>query len=1204
MPLLVTQLPERRALIALVQVALRHEVAELALLEPPRASQAHTLELHVQGERVLRLRAEPVGGSKPHGRHSLRLHPAEVEQTAELYALLEREYGGNLASSSGAVESASALPSDRSVARPPPSPAPTASVVGPPPPRRAPRPMASVGPLPAPSPVVPKARPAARLSDPTPLPSWEDEERAPWDEPDDFATLVRSPESALALLVAEDHSAEGTRRRAPSQRPASIPPPTSEEAFLGRALAGGKYVIESRIGSGGAGVVYKAKHRDLRRTVAVKVLHPHYQHDAKFMTSFHGEALAASQLDHPNILRVLDFGQEPDGLVYLVMEYLSGRTLQDLLLEIGHLAPDRAAAIMMQVCAALSVAHDNGIIHRDIKPDNIMLVTSRDDEGSVYELVKVCDFGIAALQTPRAESPEIAVAEEGVAGTPEYMSPEQVRGSEVSARSDVYACGICLYELVAGRPPFLADNAVAVLLKQIEEAPRPPSHHVKGLDPLLEEIILRAIQKDPSMRQQSARELRGELKELLEGTKDDWVVHSGIHPPQRVLRIEEASTDFGAFFVAFASAVLKAGAFEHGHESAQKAVKELCARVHATLRGRTELSFARRDAPDIGFVVVSSTGETTDLHHLIGGEAYGTYGYPFIEVMVKKGMTAITLREGIPDIELAALIEVLSSHRGSAALRSELLARPLVFASVLFAADVLWREAKPTWKVSFSLSRLSRELKVLSNVRGLSLKRLREVRDERVRDAARLLGTGIEVAEFLEHASRVDDEVVNLRGFPDFHAGPLLIEHLSHEVCAEGAIEVCGRLDAKPSGTPPATLRTFANRLLLERSPRSDAALAALYQRGIVVDEDLPGDLLDRVRAEALAESLVRRPADVLGPLETIADAETYARELATLEVAMTVLARRAEAPALLAIFDMLARVSRVTGAPTGREPPSLAALKVMLDWQRLVPVARALLSGTASNDVAATQLLVYAGSMGAHALFVARESLTDAEARRRFVRAIRDTGHSGYALLTAVLPRMDVQREADALMVQDLLHAVPDRQDPALGDTVRRFLLHPKLRPAALSALARLWGERAHKTLVEALESADDAARLAAMGELRRLAKVNDPALAVLERLVHAKSGASEEIRVAAAQTLGEAVPTARPRVVAFLIKVIEGKRGLMAKLIGDGSVDDSVAVLEALARSLAHLDRTEARRVLTARAFKSQGPLRARLEKVLASV
>jgi hypothetical protein len=328
------------------------------------------------------------------------------------------------------------------------------------------------------------------------------------EDDDETAALAKAPVARQQQVAA---TAAAAAADSASQRAARANDPA-----LGRRIAEGKYVIESLIGSGAAGAVYRATHRELRRTVAIKLLHPHYQQDPHFMTSFRGEALAASQLDHPNVMRVLDFGQEGDGLVYIVMEYLSGRTLQSLLDEERRLPTERAVEIMIQVCAALSVAHDHGIIHRDIKPDNIMLVPSRNDEGTSFELVKVCDFGIAALQNPRAEDAELAANEHVIAGTPEYMSPEQARGIETDARSDVYACGICLYELVTGRPPFLGDNAAEILIKQLEELAKPPSQLIRGLDPIIEEVILRAIQKDPLKRHQSAREMRVELKELID----------------------------------------------------------------------------------------------------------------------------------------------------------------------------------------------------------------------------------------------------------------------------------------------------------------------------------------------------------------------------------------------------------------------------------------------------------------------------------------------------------------------------------------------------------------------------------------------------------------------------------------------------------------------------------------------------------------
>jgi len=227
------------------------------------------------------------------------------------------------------------------------------------------------------------------------------------------------------------------------------------------------------------------------------------------MASLRAEARAASLLDHPNVTAVQDFGEEPDGLVYIVMEYLAGVNLQVVLDGARRLAPERAIAIMLQVCSALTAAHERGIVHRDVKPDNIMLVPSRDDEGNAFEMVKVCDFGIAALDN--VPDPN---AREWTAGTPEYMAPEQAHG-RAEPRSDVYACGIVLYEMLTGRPPFVGDSASATLEKHANELPRPPSALVPGLPAALDTAVLRALEKSPQHRFPTMRDLRAELKRLL-----------------------------------------------------------------------------------------------------------------------------------------------------------------------------------------------------------------------------------------------------------------------------------------------------------------------------------------------------------------------------------------------------------------------------------------------------------------------------------------------------------------------------------------------------------------------------------------------------------------------------------------------------------------------------------------------------------------
>ncbi|MEA2748611.1 MAG: eukaryotic-like serine/threonine-protein kinase [Myxococcales bacterium] len=280
--------------------------------------------------------------------------------------------------------------------------------------------------------------------------------------------------------------------------------------IVGRVIAN-RYRIESLVGAGAIGAVYKASHVDLPRTFAIKVLHPHFRADPQLLASFRTEARAASLLDHPNVTVVHDFGEEPDGLVYIVMEYLAGVNLQAVLDEERRLEPRRAIRIMAQVCSALSAAHERGIVHRDVKPDNIMLVPSRDDEGRPFEMVKVCDFGIAALETPGMQP---GASREWTAGTPEYMAPEQAQG-HADARTDVYACGIVLYEMLTGRPPFVGDSPAATLAKHATELPRRPSEIVPGFLPGLEPVILCAIEKSPMRRFPSVRDLRTELKRLL-----------------------------------------------------------------------------------------------------------------------------------------------------------------------------------------------------------------------------------------------------------------------------------------------------------------------------------------------------------------------------------------------------------------------------------------------------------------------------------------------------------------------------------------------------------------------------------------------------------------------------------------------------------------------------------------------------------------
>ena len=301
---------------------------------------------------------------------------------------------------------------------------------------------------------------------------------------------------------------------------------TSPDTLVGRTIAG-KFVIEAHIGSGAMGAVYRARQIALEKTVAIKVLHGEHAGEPQFVARFHREAKAASRLNHPNSMAVIDFGEDPDGLLYIAMEYLDGRSLHRVLREDRPLPATRIADILMQTLAALAVAHDMGVVHRDLKPENIIVLSGTDDDGRPRDIVKVCDFGIAKISDARAyrsgsggdrESGAPVTTAGLIVGTPEYMSPEQGRGERLDPRSDLYAVGVILFEMLTGRVPFEAENALGVLLRHVTEAAPRPSVVAGGeVHAGLEAVCMRALQKARDERYPNAREMRVSIRAAIEG---------------------------------------------------------------------------------------------------------------------------------------------------------------------------------------------------------------------------------------------------------------------------------------------------------------------------------------------------------------------------------------------------------------------------------------------------------------------------------------------------------------------------------------------------------------------------------------------------------------------------------------------------------------------------------------------------------------
>jgi tRNA A-37 threonylcarbamoyl transferase component Bud32 len=299
-----------------------------------------------------------------------------------------------------------------------------------------------------------------------------------------------------------------------------VPPesPEHSDSLLG-TLIGDRYRVLARLGEGGMGAVYRVEHVMMKKELALKLLHPELGRLEEVAKRFEREAEAAARLDHPNIIQVTDFGRTPDGMLFLVMELLSGPSLAE---ELGHnstpkaLGIDRSLHILRQILRALEKAHASGVVHRDLKPENIVLV----ERDGTRDVVKLLDFGIAKI-TDAAKSGEVLTQAGVVFGTPEYLSPEQAMGEEADGRADLYAAGVMLYEMLAGKRPFEAESKVEVLSMHLTREARPLRELAPEVPAWLDAVVKRAMAKKRDQRYANAQEFLAAL---------DGVRLSGAHP--------------------------------------------------------------------------------------------------------------------------------------------------------------------------------------------------------------------------------------------------------------------------------------------------------------------------------------------------------------------------------------------------------------------------------------------------------------------------------------------------------------------------------------------------------------------------------------------------------------------------------------------------------------------------------------------------
>ena len=279
--------------------------------------------------------------------------------------------------------------------------------------------------------------------------------------------------------------------------------------MIGKTLAG-RYAIQALIGSGGMAVVYRAQDTRTRRTVAVKVLREEHLGDQEFLRRFDREAMAVAKTQHPHIVNLLDIGEEGD-LRFLVMEYVQGSTLKELIQDQGRIRPELAVRYTLQVLSALAHAHQKHIVHRDIKPQNMLV----DASGTV----KLADFGIARM----TDSTTMTMAENGIMGSVHYFSPEQAKGLQVGEASDLYSLGVVLYEMLTGRVPFDGETPVAVAMKHLSEIPKPVTMWAPDVSPAIEQVLAKAMCKNLAQRYASATQMSADLRRAMRQPEGGFV---------------------------------------------------------------------------------------------------------------------------------------------------------------------------------------------------------------------------------------------------------------------------------------------------------------------------------------------------------------------------------------------------------------------------------------------------------------------------------------------------------------------------------------------------------------------------------------------------------------------------------------------------------------------------------------------------------
>ncbi len=991
-----------------------------------------------------------------------------------------------------------------------------------------------------------------------------------------LAMLAEPTQSRDALLALRPMGAQGEADlRAFLDEHASRPlvEQPADDPFRGRLLGGGKYEVESLISSGAAGRVYRARHLLLDRPIAIKLLHTELANDAGFTAHFHGEARAACRLDHPNICRVFDFGQDDDGLLYIVMELLEGAELTTLVEKEGPFPLPTIVDYVSQVCAALSLAHDRGIVHRDVKAENIVAVTAVDDDGQPMRRMKVCDFGLA-MSTDLSSGEQFANFL-GTCGTPAYMPPEQVRGQALDARTDVYACGVLLYLLATGKLPFDDDDPRRILSMQLTHTPTPPSALNPKIDLRLERIIQKAMSKERGARHANARELRNDLKAMREradsqrtdptptatapvSSRGPESQRRDFHVTRARVRLEDPASGLAALVEAlrrFVAAPGQAPLLELSH----------------VLEGRDRLSLFRSEAGSADLMVTDPSTPPRLLAALAPAPAAGVLA----QALARRGILALTVREGIEAGEASTLLDSIRAPQ-PASLRS-------AHGLLLTESARLGRHRALPWSVDLVASQLSM---VLADGD-------RAGREREVAAVLRLLPGAAEARQLLESS----DLVGAVAQCSAWDVACAIAAGLEHTPCAQLLASLAQELLQQSAAVPVDLVRLLARRLSADRRQSSDELLRMLLARSVLSPEDVPAELRIEKLAEQCAADLVASPVRALSQLDSLHDESAYAAQLGVVEEAMRILVTQGRLTAFAHAFRTLA-AHAADGAHPFRAPIATRAIAGLQDPAFLERVALVLMRGAAASHEAAQSVLVVTGAHGAQALCNVRNRLgneLDLGARKRFAMTLKAIGSAAFPAISRAL-RTAGPDSLDVFSLEDVLRAVPEGASDDVGATVHRLTQHfaPQVRRAALGALTAIWGQRVRPTLISALSDQDEGVRLSSLIGLQRVGGLDAAAVQRVDELLIA---GSDEVRAAAAAALGGAAPAARPAAAAALTRVLLSKSKISRVFRLGADEDGSAIVLEAAARALLAVDPVDGSRVVEQRARAAEGELKRRL-------